>query len=71
MFYAIDVKETYNTMALLLEVIKYKDYEKNATASLKVVAPLFIVDSHDTKNHCTIMEWPVRKLYVALLEWKM
>lgn len=76
--YAVDMKETYETMALLLDAIKYKDHEWQICCDLKVVALLTglqagftkyccflcLWDSRDTKNHYRVKEWPVRKSYV-------
>lgn len=77
--FTVNMKESYETMALLLEAIKYKDHEWQLCCDLKVVALLTglqsgftkyccflcLWDSRDTKNHYTVKEWPIRKSYVT------
>lgn len=75
--YAVDLKETYDTMKTLLRNIKYNDYGWKLCCDLKVVGLLLglqggftkfccflcLWDSRDTKNHYEKKKWPERKHY--------
>ena len=50
--YAMDLKETYETMALLLEAIKYKDHAWQLCCDLKVVSLLTGLQDGFTKYCC-------------------
>lgn len=77
--YAVDMRETYENMYLLLKALRYKVYDWQICCDLKVVALLTglqggftkyccflcLWDSRDTKNHYTVKEWPVRKSYIS------
>lgn len=72
--HAVNMKESYDNMKLLLGKIKYKDFKWNICGDLKVVALLLGMqlgytkyccflcewDSRDRKNHYEKKEWPKR-----------
>ena len=74
--HAVDMKDTYDNMKLLLDVIKYKEHKWQICRDLKVVA-LFLGmqlgytkycyylcewDSRAMKSHYKIKVWPNRRL---------
>ena len=70
--HATNMKESYESMKLLLEKIKYDEFKWKLCGVLKVVALLFGMhlgctkyssllcerDSRDKKNHCVNKLWP-------------
>lgn len=73
------LKESYENMQLILDLIKYKEYNWKVCADLKVVAILLglqggftkyccflcLWDSRDTKNHYKVKDWPKRTDFVC------
>ena len=58
--HAINMKETYESMKLLLQKIRYKKHESNIWGDLKVVALLLGMQLGYTKFCCFLCEWTVR-----------
>jgi hypothetical protein len=72
--HAANMKESYESMKLLLEKIKYDEFKWKLCGDLKVVALLIGMqlgytkyccflcewDSRDKKNHCVNKLWPKR-----------
>lgn len=58
--YANVLKETYSTMALLLEKINYKHHSWKICSDLKVVAILTGMQPGYTKHCCFICDWDSR-----------
>jgi len=77
--HGINVKETYETMKLLLELIKYDQFKRKICCDLKVVAMLrgmqggytkyccflCLWDSRDTNQHYKQEKWPERAISVV------
>jgi hypothetical protein len=76
--HAVDMKETYETMEMVLNMVKYKDHKWYICGDLKVIGLvlgmqsgytknscfLCLWDSRDDKNHFKTKEWPLRKTFV-------
>ena len=58
--YSTHLKETYETMSLLLEKICYRDYNWNMCGDLKVITILMGMQTGYTKYCCFICEWDSR-----------
>lgn len=58
--YYSHLKETYETMSLLLEKIRYRDYNWNICGDLKVITILMGMQTGYTKYCCFICEWDRR-----------
>jgi hypothetical protein len=72
--HAVSLKETYDSMKILLDVIKYSDHKWNICSDLKVVALLLgmqlgytkymcflcLWNSRDDANHYLVKDWPAR-----------
>ena len=76
--HSLYTKECYETMAYLLQTIKYEKYGWNICGDLKVISILLGMqkgftkyccflcewDSRDRKKHYVVREWPIRKSLV-------
>ncbi|XP_076059422.1 uncharacterized protein LOC143036052 [Oratosquilla oratoria] len=58
--YSIHLKETYETMSLLLEKIRYQEYKCCICGDLKVITILMGMQTGYTKYCCFICEWDSR-----------
>lgn len=77
--YSITLKETYDTMQFILNLIKYRDSSWKVCADLKVIALLLglqggftkyccflcMWDSRATEKHYLVKDWPMRSEFVA------
>ena len=73
--YAVDMKESYESMKILLEAIEYSEYSWKVCGDLKVISLLLglqlgytkhmcflcLWDSRDDSNHYSRTIWPPRK----------
>jgi hypothetical protein len=76
--HAVEMKETYETMQILLQLIKYDEHRWNICGDLKVIGLLLgmqsgytkhccflcLWDSRDDKSHYERKLWPARNTYV-------
>lgn len=58
--HAVNMKETYETMALLLNLIKYNEHRWKICSDLKVVAMLAGLQQGYTKYMCFLCKWDSR-----------
>jgi len=58
--YAVNMKESYETMATLLKLINYKDHEWKISADLKVIAMVTGLQQGYTKYCCFLCKWDSR-----------
>ena len=58
--YSTHLKETYETMSLLFEKIRYRDYNWSIWGDLKVITDLMEMQIGNTKYCCFICEWGSR-----------
>lgn len=58
--HAVNMKESYESMAMLLDLIKYKDHEWKICADLKVVAMVTGLQQGYTKYCCFLCKWDSR-----------
>jgi len=73
--HAVRMKETYETMEIILKLIKYVDHKWNICGDLKIITLLLgmqlgytkhmcflcLWDSRDDANHFEVRDWPARK----------
>lgn len=58
--YAIGMKETYDTMKLILDSVRYEEHQWRMCCDLKVVALLRGLQLGWTKNACFLCDWDTR-----------
>jgi hypothetical protein len=58
--YAVNIKESYDNMKLLLNCVNYKEYQLQLCGDLKVVAVLLVLQQGYTKLCCFLCEWDSR-----------
>jgi hypothetical protein len=59
--YAVNMKESYDNMELLLNCVNYKKYQRQLCGDLKVVAVLVGLQQGYTKLCCFLCEWGSRE----------
>ena len=59
--HATNMKETYETMKLLLQTVKYNEYKWKICSDLKIVALLLGLQTGYTKYCCFLCEWDSRE----------
>lgn len=71
--HAVNMKETYENMRILLQSIKYEEHKWNICADLKVVALLTGLQSGYTKYCCFLCEWDsrARNQHYVVKEWPL
>ena len=71
--YAVNTKETYATMAHLLEIIKYREHNWKVCGDLKVVGLLLGLQSGFTKYSCFLCLWDsrAREHHYKRKEWPL
>ena len=58
--YAVNMKESYESMKILLEAIKYSKYSWKICGDLKVISPLLGLQLRYTKHMCFLCLWDSR-----------